>query len=229
LIDIPVWWFHLDRSPDELRALAGLLSPDEHARVARFRFVHLRQHAVAARGFLRSVLGEYLGRAPASLAFTYGPQGKPSVVDSPVQFNLAHSGGLAVCAVASGPRLGVDVELRREDIDHVGLGQECFSTNERAALASSSDGPIDGFFRCWTLKEAYVKGRGGGLSIALDSFDVPLSLPRGSVQAVGSRESSPDAQGWFARGLLPVEPGYAAALAVQASDWRVVEHGASHL
>jgi 4'-phosphopantetheinyl transferase len=226
LIDVHVWWFRLDCTPDELAALSELLSPDERERVARFRFVHLQQHAAAARGFLRRTLATYLDRSAADLKFEYGPQGKPALVDAPVQFNLAHSGGLAVCAATSTAPLGVDVELVRADIDHAGIGLQSFSPRERAQLAESGpDGAVTGFFRCWTLKEAYVKGRGGGLSIPLDSFDVPLTAATFVGQPVVTRERAPEAHGWYAT-RLPVAPTHAAALAVHAAEWQVVEHAA---
>ena len=85
-----------------------------------------------------------------------------------------------------------------------------------------------GFFRCWTLKEAYIKARGGGLSIPLESFDVPLDRARDAPRPIVSRDAAPEAQGWYARELA-VDGAFAAAVAVHAPIWRVLDCGSIEL
>lgn len=218
--EVHLWSFRLARPPAEVARLSRLLSADERERVARFRFDEHRREAVAARGLLRVILGRYLECRPETLVFEYGPYGKPLLASRALHFNLSHSGGVALCGVTLDRPLGVDVERIRADLDHAALGRASFSPCEQAALASHwRERGIEGFFRCWTFKEAYLKGRGGGLSIPLDSFDVPLIAGEADAP-VRSREAAPDAAGWFVRDLKLL-PGFAAALAIQTRACRV--------
>ena len=105
------------------------------------------------------------------------------------------------------------------------MAEHSFSPNERARLAAESgSAAVRGFFRCWTQKEAYIKGRGGGLSIPLDSFDVPLDEPADAPRPIVSRDAAAAAQGWYVR-ELEVNPSFAAAVAVPAPTWRVRARG----
>jgi 4'-phosphopantetheinyl transferase len=198
-----------------------LLSADERERVARFHFETDRREATAARALLRIILGQYAGCPPELLTFDYGRHGKPSLRHTELHFNLSHSGGRALLGVTRDRPLGVDIEQMRTNFDHAALARSMFSPHELTALASyPPERGLEGFFRCWTFKEAYLKGRGGGLSIELDSFDVPLtSADAGSP--VRSRQSglglADNAHGWFVR-ELQAEPGFAAALAIQARE-----------
>jgi 4'-phosphopantetheinyl transferase len=180
--DLHVWQIKLDRSAEELLALRSLLSADERERAARFHFEQHGQHFTAGRGILRCILGRYLGQAPENLTFVYGLRGKPVLAGSPLRFNLAHSGGVAVLAVTRLQELGIDVEHIREVPNWDGVTNSFFSSSEREAIQSVP--PTDrllAFFTCWTRKEAYVKATGDGIGVPLDLFDVsviPGSQPR---------------------------------------------------
>jgi 4'-phosphopantetheinyl transferase len=174
---------------------------------------------------LRVLLGRYAGCAPAALRFAYGPHNKPFLAGSPIEFNLSHCRGLGVCAITLGQPVGVDVEYVQSDLDHGAIANYSFSSAERATLTTQSGPDVArAFFRCWTLKEAYVKARGGGLSIPLASFDVPMTVTPGGAQPVRSREATPEAHGWFVR-ELETDPEFAAAIAVRSPtgdvhEWR---------
>lgn len=220
--ELHVWWFDLDRTPAELDALQGCLAEDERQRVARFRFQRDAERALAARGLLRTLLGRYVGRPPGDLQFEYGQQGKPGLAGQPIHFNLSHSSGLGLCAITLDQAVGIDVECMRDEVDHAGVARQSFSAAERAVLATAfAANALVGFFQCWTLKEAYIKARGGGLSIPLDAFDVSLS-DTSDMQAVVSRETVPEAHGWFTR-KLAAGPDFAAAVAVRSPTWSVRE------
>lgn len=128
---------------------------------------------------LRCLLGAELQRAPGSLQFEAGPHGKPRLAGadsgSSLEFNLSHSGDLALLGCAWGRELGVDIEQWREMRDEAALVQRYFSAAEQAAYtALPAARRTRGFFQCWTRKEAYVKAVGRGLGLPLDSFDVSL-------------------------------------------------------
>jgi 4'-phosphopantetheinyl transferase len=95
------------------------------------------------------------------------------------------------------------------------LAVRFFSPRERAALAVLAPGVrARAFFDVWTRKEAYVKARGLGLAMPLDSFDV-AAAPAATDALLATRPDSGDAARWTVRDLA-APPGYAAALASAA-------------
>ena len=177
-----VWQVNLDRSEDELATLAELLSVDERERAGRFHFARDREHYIAGRAILRSILARYLDQAARELVFSYGLRGKPALSGVTLQFNLAHSGGVAVIALAREHSVGIDIEQIRIVPNWEGVTNSFFSALERGAIQSvPSIDRLFAFFTCWTRKEAYLKATGDGIGVPLDSFDVsviPDSLPR---------------------------------------------------
>src|SRR5687768_4340971 len=164
----------------EAEPLAGLLSDDERRRAERFVFERDRRRYTVARARLRQLLGERLGAAPESLRLAYGRHGKPALARRPAQrdlrFNVSHCGEVAAYAFTEGREVGVDVEEVRllPDADEVAM--RFFSQRERAAYLRlpASERP-QGFFNCWTRKEAFVKAVGDGLSHPLETLDVSLA------------------------------------------------------
>jgi 4'-phosphopantetheinyl transferase len=159
-----------------------LLSADERERYQRFHFEHDRHSYLAAHALTRAVLAPLAGLPPPDLQFEAGAHGRPELCQPAsgprLRFNLSHTRGLVACAVALGHAIGVDVEHveRRADIDQ--LAPAVFSQRERAELAElASDAKRERFFRLWTLKEAYIKAVGKGLSLPLRS--ITLELPGG--------------------------------------------------
>lgn len=207
---------HIWRAPLRLDAVVldrvrSSLSADEGSRANRFVFAGDRDSFVAARGILRELLGSYTGTAPTELKFDYGPQGKPALGPDcpPIRFNLSHSHGLAVYAFVRERQLGIDLELIRPEFAGDEIAERYFSPAELAELrALPREARAEGFFLCWTRKEAYVKARGEGLQIPLTSFDV--SLTPGKEEELRSE----DAPCWQ---LHSFEPGaqYVGALVVE--------------
>jgi|GEM_PF-682787 len=154
------------------------LSEDECDRAGRFVFELDRVRYIAARGILRRLLGGYLNIDPAEIRFSYGACGKPELAGlfaERLRFNISHAGNWAVYAISGGREVGIDIELLRNDIPWQQLASLVFSPNEQAEFAEIPlHEKATAFLRGWTRKEAYVKGRGEGLSLALESFDVPL-------------------------------------------------------
>ncbi len=152
------------------------LSADERERARRFHFEIDHDRYCQGRSQLRTILGYYAQRAPNLIAFRYGTQDKPALVDPfGLHFNLAHSGNLAVLAVARFA-LGVDVELPRPGFADDEIAERFFAPREVAELRRLAPEQQEAaFFRCWTRKEAYLKALGGGLSIPLDDFTVTFA------------------------------------------------------
>jgi 4'-phosphopantetheinyl transferase len=222
LDEVHVWRAHIDVGGEHLAGFWSTLSEDERARAFRFHFETDRRRFVAARGFLRAILARYLKCAAGQLRFTYGANGKPALPATTaaafaLQFNLSHSDALALYAVASGREVGVDVERIRHDVAAEDIAGRFFSPREAACLrALPASARVEAFFNGWTRKEAYIKAKGTGLSLPLDSFDV--SLPPGVQPAL--LRTSPDAaeaDRWSLHALRP-GAGFTAALVVAGRD-----------
>jgi 4'-phosphopantetheinyl transferase len=181
--EIHLWRHDLQRhagaiaDEPERATLQSLLSVDERERAARFHFARDRNNYVAARGRLRLILARYTAIPPAELVFSYGARGKPALVHTGMApgltFNATHSGTYAVYAVGNGRQIGVDVERVRPEVEIGELAAANFSPKEQRALqALPVEERLERFFALWTCKEAYVKARGEGLFIPLDSFHV---------------------------------------------------------
>jgi 4'-phosphopantetheinyl transferase len=156
---------------DVVDSLFALLSDDERKRVATFVRDDPRRRFIVARGRLRERLGERLGLTPKEVAFHYGPNGKPEVEG--VHFNVAHTGDLALLAIADAP-VGVDVERIRPMKDAQGLAKRWFRAEEVERIAAAHD-PLTEFFRTWTMKEAALKLVGVGVGESLPKVLTPAA------------------------------------------------------
>jgi 4'-phosphopantetheinyl transferase len=217
--EIHVWRAHLDCGGTVLRKFEATLSSDEKDRANRFHFERDRNSFTAARGILRDLLGRYIAQDPGKIEFEYSPLGKPTLraapLDGPIRFNVSHSHGMALFAFASGRNVGVDIEQLRPDFGGDEIAQRYFAPQEVEELRAL---PVtlrpEGFFLCWTRKEAYVKARGEGLHIPLDSFHV--SLTPGQPE----RLHTADALLWTLRSLRP-DSNYVGALVGEGRGWHL--------
>jgi 4'-phosphopantetheinyl transferase len=209
--------------PEELR-WQQVLSEDERVRAARFHFSRDRQRYVSSRALLRIILAAYLGAEPKELSFRYSDKEKPALAGAhaaqEIEFNVSHSGMVALLAFTRRREVGVDVELTRHDFDVEGIAHRFFSKREQQELASfAPEERHTAFFRCWTRKEAYVKATGAGLSLPLSQFDV--SLAPGNLNAlIATRPDATEAERWSMR-EVPAGDGYAAALCVLGRGWQL--------
>jgi len=219
--EIHVWRASLSADDATLRSLEATLADQERERARRFIFARDRDRYVAARGVLRDLLGKYLRRAPESIEFAYGPFGKPVIASAAsrpeIRFNLSHSHGLVVVAIGREREVGIDVELIRPDFASEAIAKRYFSAKEIDELSKlPPELRTEGFFLCWTRKEAYIKAKGDGLQIPLDSFDVSLSPGRPATL------SSVDKPRWGIKSFAPApisERHYAAAVVAEGKDW----------
>lgn len=192
------FWHASLRSAEQADDLQWLLSPDEVERAGRFRFPQHRRRFIVARGCLRQLLAAYLGIEARDIEFGYSREAKPQLAErfsSDVCFNVSHSEDIAVFGFTRERRIGVDIECIRE-IDTEGIPQRFFSELEQRAL-SQLHGPrkVEGFFNCWTRKEAYVKAVGLGLSLPLRDFDVSLT-PGEPARILATRPNGELAAQW---------------------------------
>jgi 4'-phosphopantetheinyl transferase len=107
--------------------------------------------------------------------FSIGQWGKPSiaapVIETPLSFNLSHTNCFVAFIVGSNPEIGVDVEHLERGGSLIEIARHSFAPGEYAYLTTlPPERQRDAFFRIWTLKEAYIKAKGQGLSLGLDTF-----------------------------------------------------------
>lgn len=160
------------------RRISACLSEDERARAAKLRTPELAHRFVAGRAFLRRTLAAYLGFAPETLRFAYNPYGRPGLASAPFDFNLSHSGTMALLAVAQG-MIGVDVEHPDPGADLVEIGRQVMSPAELAAfeaLPASEREPA--FYALWTAKEAVIKAMGTGFSRDARTLHIGWTAPQ---------------------------------------------------
>ncbi|WP_328917384.1 MULTISPECIES: 4'-phosphopantetheinyl transferase family protein [unclassified Streptomyces] len=190
------------------------LDPEELARAAEFLYEGDRDAYVCAHVALRRLIGAYLGLPPrdvslsrAPCAHCGGPHGRPVVPGDALHFSLSHCADLSLLAFATAP-VGVDVEsipaprtvAETTDVLHPREAAEL-------ALLAPAERPL-AFTRVWTRKEAYLKGRGVGLSAdpAADyvgSGPVAVALPDWSVTDVAVPDGHCAAVAVHVPGLLP--------------------------
>ena len=223
--EVHVWLARLNQLEDKTQALFATLTQEELDRAARFHFMKDRLRFIRTRGILRALLARYLKLEAQSLRFDYNAYGKPSLAGldeqaSALRFNLSHAHELALYAFTRGREIGIDVEHVRQDFAGEEIAERFFSAHEVAALrALSPSERVQGFFNCWTRKEAYIKARGEGLSLPLDKFDVSLATGD-EVALLAVRDEPQELRRWRLRELM-LEDGYAAALAVEGEGWQL--------
>lgn len=222
--DVHVWRARLIQPEPVLRQCRALLTEDELARAARFYFDKDRNQFIVSHGMLRQTLALYLGIAPRALRFRIEKNGKPELTgdghDGSLNFNLSHSGELALLALARNQIVGVDVEFHRPDFAGEEIADRFFSAAEARKLRTlPEEQKVEAFFRCWTRKEAYVKARGEGLTIPLNSFDLTFAPgePPALLRVAGHPE---ELQRWRLYNLTPGE-GYSGALLVEGGEHRL--------
>jgi 4'-phosphopantetheinyl transferase len=176
-----VWLADPEALSEELAKHLSVLSADERTRMAQFRFEHDRIAYATAHLLLRAALTWCAPDVPsADWDLTAPPHERPEVIGPLVcprlRFNLSHTRGLVACVVACEIDCGIDVELRRRVEDLEAVARRVLSPAESSDLAALPDElrPTR-FFNYWTLKEAYVKACGKGLSLPLDAVSFDLS------------------------------------------------------
>jgi 4'-phosphopantetheinyl transferase len=205
----------------QLEDFYRLLSTDEKGRADKFYFDKDREHFIVSRGMLRRILGLYLERDPKQLRFCYNSYGKPFLesLGGNLRFNLSHSQGIVLLAIAGEREVGIDVEQIRSQVIDESIAERFFSAYEVATLRELPfQQQAEAFFNCWTRKEAYIKARGEGLSCPLHSFDVSLK-PGEPAVLLATRVGPQEITRWQ---FVELSPGvnFKAALVAERQDWQ---------
>jgi 4'-phosphopantetheinyl transferase len=158
--------------PALLAEYSRLMSEEEEKRQRAFALERHRLEYLLTRALVRTALSRYRPVAPASWRFATNEYGCPRV-EPPcgLVFNLSNNPSMIVCGVTEGVAIGVDVEPHDRASQILELADSVFAPLERAGLGALPEARrLDRALSLWTLKEAYIKARGMGLSLPLRGF-----------------------------------------------------------
>jgi 4'-phosphopantetheinyl transferase len=219
--EVHIWRAELQVSDSDFMHLSAVMSREEQLRASRYRSPVDAHRFVLAHAALRQILSSYLDIPPAELAFVPSAHNKPFLANAGaewLQFNLSRSGDVALFALAREMDVGIDIEQIQPELANWQLARAILADGELRALQSLDQNlPADAFFACWTRKEAYLKGRGSGLSASLDSFEVPVAGNAAFDEAAPVVNADGE---WWLRSLNPGH-GFAAACTAPRSDFRL--------
>ena len=232
-IDLPekvvhAWTFRLDCPEGELEMLETILAPDELDIANRYHQQRHRRRYVVSRANLRRLLSCYTALPAKRISFGYERKGKPYLnPDRSGQgpnFNLSHSEDRTLVAVARNAVIGVDLERCRELDDLEGVAESCFSPREMQTLNRLPETQrIEGFYNCWTRKEAFIKALGEGLGYPLKSFVVSRSRDESPAILNVDGDSAKCTQ-WQVFSPT-VAAGYICAVVVRGEHWQLSNMG----
>jgi 4'-phosphopantetheinyl transferase len=183
---IDLWFVPFENIQDEelLGRYRDLISASEQETMRGIRLANDRHRFLLTRATVRAVLSRYDETLPGEWIFTRNRFGKPAICPrarpaNSLSFNLSHTCGAIVLAVAPSRSLGVDVENENIFRPLDPGNEDILAPHERAALGSlPASQRTRRFLELWTLKEAYLKARGEGFAVKSEhsGFDFPSSL-----------------------------------------------------
>lgn len=196
--EVHLWRARLESHP----SLACHLSVEEWMRAGQFVSDLDRTRYLASRGLLRAIIARYTLTSPSSLKFTRNSLGKIALTDlaTSLQFSLSYSADLLLLAVTYVRGIGVQLEVVEPNLPFEVLADHYFEPEEAWELRNlSPSGRAWKFYDTWTTIEAQI--------IAKEN------LPDGSFP-------EKNADRWSILKFTPA-PGYAAALALEGTDFRL--------
>lgn len=215
--EVEVWLTAMAAVGEALRPrYEQLLSAPEQVRWRRFLVEGARDQYLIGRALLRTTLSRYADASEVAWVFETNSYGCPFVAEPAahrdLRFNLSHTDGLVACAVTRQGEVGLDVENTEREVDPLALAPTVFAAAEIADVAATpAERRRQRFFSYWTLKEAYIKARGMGLSLPLDGFWFELG---GAAPRIRFSARCPDrAERWHFAECRPT-PSHKLALAV---------------
>lgn len=230
---VDIWYFAWDAPPsaDLVEALRPSLSIGEREQYHRFYFDRDRHAYLFAHVLLRRVLSQCHSIPEGLWEFLTGSHGKPFVASPPVDlhFSITHTAGMVACATSTDPEIGVDAERIDRKCKYLELARSIFAPAEVRALENGPEAQLpDRFFTTWTLKEAYIKARGLGLSLPLQDFEV-RPFPDGTAGIAFFRGIDADPSQWKLRVFRPNMAHILSAAARRSSPVEFLLHDAAGL
>jgi 4'-phosphopantetheinyl transferase len=210
------------------------LSVEERDRMQKFHAPRHRHTYLVAHALVRGALARELGCEPSELIFENNAFGKPSLVlpasHTKLEFNLSHTEGMCVVALSRSSRVGCDVESLNQPSLEVDIARNFFTPEEsEEILLQPPSQQVERLLTYWTLKEAYIKAEGQGLSMGLDTFYFSLQDNQPPRLMLKSGAQQPSAAWQFKQIMisdhylfsLAIEPGHGVDVNVEIkkADW----------
>lgn len=196
-----VWFTNPDivYDADTVSACESLLSNEEHTRYKRFYFASDQQRFLISHALVRQTLSRYFDLLPQHWTFTRAEHGKPEIANQdipPLRFNLTHTQGLTACMISLTEDCGIDAERVKHRHDHDAIARKVFSKQECAELQQLHGAEsLRYFYTHWTLREAYVKAKGIGLSFPTQRMTFSVDAQRRTCVCFNP-EINDNAQKW---------------------------------
>ena len=219
--DVRAWHASADEAAADAARVArwtAWLTPAERVRYDGFHRDADRYMFLLGRVMARTLVSRAAGVPPLAWPWREGPHGRPEIdlADATLRFNVAHSAGLVICALADGRDVGVDVEnLNRAPTDRMIVRRYCSPAEVADIDAQPDDGWHERFLIYWTLKEAYLKACGLGISVHLSDVSFTITWPTAHVEFLGSLR---DAHTHWTFHLSRPTAGHLAAVAASRHD-----------
>jgi 4'-phosphopantetheinyl transferase len=218
--DVHIWLIRFNQSEHIISESDAILSAEEKKRAKRFHFPIDQKRFSVTRTLLKKKLSGIINLPAPYIVFSFSKFGKPELESkSPkIYFNVSHSGNLGLVAISDLGPIGIDVEQFRSEMTTADIAKRFFSKAEiESYLSLPEDQKLQGFFNCWSRKEAFIKAVGKGLSLPLHTFDVSLR-PDEHVKLLAVRGQNEDVHSWQLVNLK-TDTNYAAAYIVKAQSF----------
>lgn len=174
-----VWWVRLDQASDVVEYYRGILGERARGRIERFKASQLRDRHTVASGSLISLIAHYTQEAPRRIELEYNKFQKPLLVNHKrptLQFSASHSNQIGMYGFTQDKLVGVDVEEIPAAADWRDIGDTCLSDFEKVWFSRlPSARRIATLIQIWTIKEAYLKAIGTGLSVPPASVELEFT------------------------------------------------------
>lgn len=206
--EVHLWYLQDEKQVAEatLEAWRKALSEEEIEENLKFTFEEGRREHLISHGFVRDLLARYLDIEPSQIKIKKNQFGRPEIDNEAfptIHFNVSHSSGFFACAIARYYEVGVDTENQSREVETLDIAESVFSPHEFAELKKlKGKARQEYFYQIWTLKEAYIKARGMGLSLSLAEFFFDLKDPS-NIQIKFESTSFDSPEPWEFRLKIP--------------------------
>ena len=212
-----------------LAASMDSLSILEREKYRRFRFAEDRHRYLVSHALVRNVLSKYAEILPGEWVFSQTDRGRPEVANpglSAMRFNLSHTRGYVACIVTSSCDCGIDVERVHVRHNPIDVAKRMFSKPEFEHMQQlSGREQLDYFFTRWTLREAYTKARGIGITFPTQKLNFEIKST-GEVNIEFQADMQDENEDWQLE-ILPLTEEHIAAAAIRRLDHdnkKIVRH-----